>query len=75
MTIWNLLTRWFVEPHNAIDMKTFIVTFWRENPQLKNGGRYTTRTIEARTEASAREKADKIAEAVPYDEMYVVSVD
>lgn len=60
---------------NATDMKIFVVTFWRENSQLKNGGRYTTREIEARTEASARKKADKIAEAVPYGAMYVVSVD
>lgn len=56
-------------------MKKFIVTFWRENPQLKNGGSYRTREIEAKTEAAARKKADKIAEAVPYGEMYVVSVD
>ena len=56
-------------------MKKFIITFWRENPQLVNGGSYRTREVEARTEASARKKADKIAEAVPYGSMYVVSVD
>lgn len=56
-------------------MKTFVITFWREIPQLKNGGRYTTREIEARTEASAREKAQKIADAVPYGSMQVISVD
>lgn len=65
-----------MNPHNATDnMKTFVVTFWRENPQFQNGGYYRTQEVEARTEASARKKADKIAEAVPYGAMYVVSVD
>ena len=56
-------------------MKEFIITFWRENPQLANGGYYRTQTISARTEYSARKNADKIASKVPYGEMWVVSVD
>lgn len=55
-------------------MKKFIVTFWRENPQLSNGGYYTTREIEARTEVSAREKAEKLASGVRYGSMQIVSV-
>ena len=39
-------------------MKKFTAVFWRGNPQLKNGGYETTRTIEARTLASARKKAN-----------------
>lgn len=58
-----------------LDMKTFVVTFWRENPQFKNGGYYSTQEIEARTEASARKKAEKIADTVPYGSMQVISVD
>lgn len=38
-------------------MKTYIATYWRGNPQLKNGGYETTRKIEAKTIASARKKA------------------
>ena len=40
-------------------MKTWIGTFWRTNPQLKNGGYTTTRSVKARTEASARNKLIK----------------
>ena len=40
-------------------MKTWIVTMWRINPQLKNGGYETTVKIEARTAESAMKKSDK----------------
>lgn len=56
-------------------MKKFIITFWRENPQLVNGGSYRTREVEARTQSSARKKAEKIADSVPYGSMCIVSVD
>ena len=48
---------------------------WRENPQLRNGGSYRNYEVEARTESSARKKAEKIAAGVVYGSMYVVSVD
>lgn len=56
-------------------MKKFIITFWRENPQLRNGGYYRNQEVEARTEASARKKAEKIAAGAAYGSMMVVSVD
>ena len=34
-------------------MKTYKAKFWRSNPQLKNGGYETERTIEAKTIRSA----------------------
>lgn len=40
-------------------MKTWNVTMWRSNIQLKNGGYETTIKIEARTAESAMKKADK----------------
>lgn len=55
-------------------MKVFVITFWRENPQLGNGY-YTTREVEARNESSARKKAEKIAENVLYGSMQVISID
>ena len=55
-------------------MKKFIITFWRENPQLVNGGSYRTREVEACTEYSARKKAKKIADSVLYGSMHIVSV-
>lgn len=38
-------------------MKTYIAKFWRSNPQLKNGGYYTTYEIKAKTIRSAEKKA------------------
>jgi hypothetical protein len=38
-------------------MKKYIATFWRGNPQFKNGGYETTRKIEAKTLTSAKKKA------------------
>lgn len=40
-------------------MKKFTAFYFRHNPQLLNGGYETTRTIEARTLASATKKAEK----------------
>lgn len=38
-------------------MNRYTATFWRGNPQLRNGGYQTTRTIEAKSITSARKKA------------------
>lgn len=38
-------------------MKTYKATFWRSNPQLKNGGYETQYNIEAETKAGARKQA------------------
>jgi len=43
-------------------MNRYTAKFWRGNPQLKNGGYETTRTIEAKTITSARKKAREIYE-------------
>lgn len=40
-----------------LNMKTYIVTYFRHNPQLKNGGYTSTCKIEAVSIASARKKA------------------
>ena len=55
-------------------MKTWIVKMWRSNPQLKNGGYETTRKVEARTEASAWKKAQKIANDCLYGSMTILDV-
>lgn len=56
-------------------MKTYIATFFRTNPQLVNGGYETTRTIEAKTIASARKKANTISENCIYGGMDLISVE
>lgn len=50
-------------------MKTYKATFWRSNPQLKNGGYQTERTIEAETKTEARRMAMKIEKATAYGSM------
>lgn len=54
-------------------MKTYIATYWRSNPQLKNGGYETTRTIEAKTIASARKLARE-HESCVYGSMTLLDV-
>mgnify|MGYP000293764390 CR=1 FL=1 len=44
-------------------MRTYIVTYFRHNPQLKNGGYISTCKIEAVSIASARKKARESAKA------------
>ena len=56
-------------------MKKFIARFWRSNPQLSDGGYETTRTIEAKTLASARKKANEIASSCVYGGMTLISIE
>lgn len=55
-------------------MKKYVARFWRSNPQLPDGGYETTRTIEAKTIASARKKANEIASRCIYGGMSLISV-
>jgi len=54
-------------------MKKYIATFWRENPQLQNGGYETKRTIEARNRTEAIKKAKEIN--VAYGSMNLLDVE
>lgn len=56
-------------------MKKFVAKFWRANPQLKNGGYETTRTIEAKGIASAEKKANRIADSMVYGSMSLLSIE
>ena len=56
-------------------MKTYIAKFWRSNPQSSKGGYETTRTIEAKTIASAKKKAREIEEKCIYGGMSLISIE
>ena len=56
-------------------MKRYTATFWRNNPQLASGGYETTRTVEARTKASAEKKAQAIADGCRYDGMTLLRIE
>ena len=53
----------------------FVATFWRSNPQLKCGGYWTTREIEARTVREARTQARKIEDSVAYGGMTLKGIE
>ena len=44
-------------------MKTYTAKFWRGNPQLKNGGYFTTRTYEA---ANKREANKMVKDSIKH---------
>ena len=48
---------------------TFTATFWRGNPQLKTGGYWTERTIEADSVGQAARKAHEIERSARYGTM------
>ena len=50
-------------------MMRFTATFWRSNPQLRSGGYWTERTIEAKTLGAAVKEAHKIGNACSYGSM------
>ena len=55
-------------------MNTYIATFFRGNPQLKNGGYKTKRTIQAHSMTSARKKACEISNNVNCGTMRLIDI-
>lgn len=53
----------------------YIATFWRGNPQLKNGGYETKRTIEARSIVSAKKIARGYEEGTVYGTMTLLKIE
>lgn len=53
-------------------MKTYIVTFWRGNPQHKDGGYETTREMRAKNKESVLKRAKKEYKNLVYGTMEVL---
>lgn len=53
---------------------TYIVKFYRSNPQLINGGYETTRKIEARTKNALQKKIKQIENAPGYGGMTFIDI-
>ena len=68
---WGEIKRWFLGEKTAKKpaIKTYTATFWRSNPQLKNGGYETTRTIEARNLREAQKRVREIEDGCAYGGM------
>lgn len=58
----------------GLNKKTYIVTYFRHNPQLKNGGYTSTCKIEAVSIASARKKAREFCEGAVYGSRELLDV-
>lgn len=56
------------------EKKTWLATFWRVNPQLKEGGYITTRTYENMTRKQAENKVIKTLTGQVYGSMEFISL-
>lgn len=59
--------------------RTYIATFWRGNPQLKNGGYYTAKEFQAVSHKAAERQAERQAErytkGMIYGSLNLISVE
>ena len=55
--------------------KSYKATFFRHNPQFKNGGYVTERKIEAVSLPSARKRAREISEHCVYGSMELLDIE
>ena len=55
--------------------KIYIATFWRGNPQLKNGGYYTTKEFQAVSHKAAERQAERYAKGMVYGSLSIISVE
>lgn len=55
--------------------RTYIATFWRGNPQLKNGGYYTTKEFQAVSHKAAERQAERYTKGMIYGSLNLISVE
>lgn len=55
--------------------RTYVATFWRGNPQLKNGGYYTTKEFQAVSHKAAERQAERYTKGIVYGSLDLVSVE
>lgn len=55
--------------------RTYIATFWRGNPQLKNGGYYTTEEFRAVSHKAAERQAKRYTKGMVYGSLDLISVE
>ena len=55
--------------------RIYIATFWRGNPQLKNGGYYTAKEFQAVPHKAAERQAERYAKCMVYGSLSLISVE
>lgn len=61
--------------YSNMSKRTYIATFWRSNPQLKNGGYFTTKEFQSVSLQGATKQAERYAASNMYGGMAVKSVE
>ena len=59
----------------AQNKRTYTATFWRSNPQLKNGGYYTTKEFQAVSHKAAERQAGRYTKDIVYGGLDLISVE
>lgn len=55
--------------------RIYIATFWRGNPQSKNGGYYTTKEFQAVSHKAAERQAERYTKGIVYGSLDLISVE
>lgn len=55
--------------------RTYIATFWRSNPQLKNGGYFTTKEFQSVSLQEAERQAERYTKDMIYGSLNLISVE
>ena len=55
--------------------RTYTATFWRNNPQLKNGGYYTTKEFQAVSHKAAERQAERYTKGIVYVGLDLINVE
>lgn len=67
------------QKNNMSSKRIYIATFWRSNPQLKNGGYFTTKEFQSVSHKAAERQAERQAErytkGMVYGSLDLVSVE
>ena len=64
-----------LKQENMNSKRIYIATFWRSNPQLKNGGYFTTKEFQSVSLQGATKQAERYAASNMYGGMAVKSVE
>lgn len=64
-----------IRKNNMSSKRTYIATFWRSNPQLKNGGYFTTKEFQSISLQGATKQAERFAADNVYGGMAVKNVE
>ena len=55
--------------------RIYIATFWRGNPQLKNGGYFTTKEFQSVSHKVAERQAERYTKDMIYGSLNLISVE